>query len=307
MTPQLIPELGGSAGGKDWQADEFIRLIRDARGREDAALTKRLLKQVAESNYLMRAKWKIPRTFSVSSHKCSTNRVKGKGKPPKVSFSYLDTVDAVRRLARDRRRRICALNFANGEHVGGGYKNGSQAQEEDLCRRIPSLYTSLNNSKRDGAYPFGPCTCFDPTQPAKYSEVLYTKGCVIARASEAEGFALLKPDDQVMLSLVTAAAPNINFASEIYDLNLMHETVKNIFIAPVLEEPQINTLVLGAWGCGAFGGDPEQISELFMRVLTAGLGRLYSEVHFAVPEGRNADVFRAALDRHKITVDLETK
>mmetsp|Transcript_20667 Transcript_20667/g.36816 ORF Transcript_20667/g.36816 Transcript_20667/m.36816 type:complete len:468 (+) Transcript_20667:104-1507(+) len=303
VTPTLIPELGGGVGGKDWKADEFIRLITDARGRRDDAMAKRLLKQVAESNYVMRSNWKIPRTISVSVQKCSTNRVRGKGKDPKVSFSYLDTADAVRRLAaQDRRRRICALNFANGEHVGGGYKNGSQAQEEDLCRRIPSLYTSLNNAKRDGLYPFGPCTCFDPKLPAKYSEVLYTKGCVIARGSEADGFALLRPDEQVMLSLVTAAAPNINFAKEIYDLNLMHETIKSVFIAPLLEEPQINTLVLGAWGCGAFGGDPEQISELFMRALTDGLGRLYNEVHFAVPEGRNADVFRAALDRNKITV-----
>lgn len=308
VTGILLPDLTGGGKGQDWQAGDFMRLIADARSSHQDALIKRLLKQVAESNYLLRNKWgHPPRTISVSAERCRTNRVRGKGRDPEVSFSLLDTADACCQLARDSRRRICALNFANGEHVGGGYKNGATAQEEDLCRRIPSLYTTLNNAKRDGLYPFGPCTCSNPRSPAKYSEVLYTKGLVIARASEADGFALLGSGAQVTVSLVTAAAPNVNFAKEVYDLDLMYETVKSIFIAPVLEEPAINTLVLGAWGCGAFGGDPVQISDLFTRAITDGLGRLYSEVHFAIPEGRNADVFKGTLERTGIKVsELET-
>ena len=35
------------------------------------------------------------------------------------------------------------LNFANAHHAGGGYLRGARAQEEDLCRLMPTLYTAL--------------------------------------------------------------------------------------------------------------------------------------------------------------------
>merc|ERR1711971_1398594 len=113
---------------------------------------------------------------------------------------------------------------------------------------------------------------------------------------------MLLPAEQATVSLVSAAAPNIKFAQDIHDLELMYSTVKAIFVAPLLEEPGVNTLILGAWGCGAFGCDPENISVLFARAFSEGLGRLYDEVHFAVPGGQNADVFRATLDKHKLNV-----
>eukprot|EP00913_Durusdinium_trenchii_P033734 g31580.t1 len=40
---------------------------------------------------------------------------------------------------RNPSQKVVGLNFANGQHVGGGYKNGAIAQEEDLCRRMPTL------------------------------------------------------------------------------------------------------------------------------------------------------------------------
>eukprot|EP00913_Durusdinium_trenchii_P017748 g16678.t1 len=149
-------------------------------------------------------------------------------------------------------------------------------QEEDLCRRIPNLYTSLLNAKRD-------------RMPEKYSDVLFTSDLVVARAAEEYNFEVLPPEQQVKTSLVTAAAPNINFAKEISDLKLMRNSVEAIFIAPRLVRKDINTLVLGAWGCGAFGGDPKEISELFSSVL-AELGSLYQEVHFAIPGGKSGEM-----------------
>jgi len=161
---------------------------------------------------------------------------------------------------------------------------------------------------RAGLYPFGPCTCTSPDEPAKYSDVLLTPNVTIARAGEPEGYALLPTGQQISVSLVAAAAPNLRLADpkEIFDREHMYNTVKMIFLVPRLLQPELTTLVLGAWGCGAFGGDPVEVSELFCRaIVDEGLGQLYEEVHFAIPSGtddQNANIFREALRRHGLAV-----
>jgi uncharacterized protein (TIGR02452 family) len=85
--------------------------------------------------------------------------------------------------------------------------------------------------------------------------------------------------------MVAAAAPNIRFAKEISDNTLILNTIESIFKAPFVWLPETNVLILGAWGCGAFGGDPKQIAELFVRVfMSENYGKLYKEVHFAIPK-----------------------
>lgn len=222
----------------------------------------------------------------------------------------MTTGDAIQHFAlQDRSAKLCALNFANGSTVGGGYKNGAQAQEEDLCRRIPCLYTTLLQAKRAGLYDFGPCTCRSLDQPAKYTEILFTPNLLLVRGSEREGFMLLPAERQATVHMVHAAAPNLKFATtpEINDEGLLLTTLKSVFIAPRMSMPEAQAdrcvLILGAWGCGAFGGDPSQIADLFCRTLVQEkLGRLYREVHFAIPAGddNNGEVFRSTFQRHKI-------
>merc|ERR1719210_2123468 len=94
-------------------------------------------------------------------------------------------------FARDKKHRVCGLNFANGSdrHVGGGYKRGAKAQEEDLCRRIPNLFPSLLTANTKGLYPFGPGTYVSPTDPGKYSDVLFTPSLTLARKGEDHKYA----------------------------------------------------------------------------------------------------------------------
>lgn len=199
------------------------------------------------------------------------------------------------------------LNFANGEagHVGGGYKKGALAQEEDLCRRMPNLYTSLLEAKDSGCYPYGPSTYRGGRNPERYADVLITCDVILAREGEAQDFAKLPPAKELPLTVVSAAAPNIAFGGEIADRELMLQAVRCIFAAPKIIQPTLKVLILGAWGCGAFGCDPVMISDLFITVMAQeGYGQQYDEVHFAIPKGsdNNADIFRKAFQKAKIVV-----
>jgi uncharacterized protein (TIGR02452 family) len=56
-----------------------------------------------------------------------------------------------------------------------------------------------------------------------------------------------------------------------------------------------DTLVLGAWGCGAFGNDPEMVAELFREALAGDLRGQFGTATFAVldewPDRRNIGPF----------------
>jgi len=312
MGGRNVAGVAKRGAGTEWYPEDFKTRLDKAKATQDKTYIKSVLKEVAENNYALRDKWPVPRSNPVTLEACLRSKVTGMGPDPEVTFSNMTTADAMLYFGVAPSRKVVALNFANGQTVGGGYKNGAMAQEEDLCRRCPTLYTSLFNAKKDGYYPFGPCTCRNPSTPGKYSDVLWTPAVTVARLGENDGFAILPKEQQATVSMVAAAAPNIKFADppEYNNPELVLNTIKAILIAPLMMQPELTTMILGAWGCGAFGGDPEVIGELFVKALVnERYGRLYKEIHFAIPKpgsDPNADTFREVLKRHGVKVkDIE--
>mmetsp|Transcript_109395 Transcript_109395/g.244442 ORF Transcript_109395/g.244442 Transcript_109395/m.244442 type:complete len:384 (+) Transcript_109395:55-1206(+) len=308
-------ERGGHRAGAElaslWDAEGFRKRLESAyaRGEEGKREMRSLLREVAMSNYQLIQRFferDVERTNLVT-HQERRQRVQGQGRDPLFTISTMLTGDALELFAKrlkssGRGGIVCGLNFANGEEVGGGYLHGARAQEEELCRQFPALFTSLGRAQKHGsAYPFGACTYRRGDRDSqRYADVLFTPRVVLRRAPQREGYRLLADREVVdNIAVVSAAAPNVK-NGEVFDRELVMDAMRTIVIAPKLKEPRIETLVLGAWGCGAFGCSPELMSELFAKVLTEEkLGRLYREVHFAIPyfggADQNARVFQATL------------
>lgn len=319
-----------------WDHNVFVQRLDEAH--RNHALQSAALKEVKPSNddLIHYLHLHVPKTVAVSYEDCVNalidKQVEGYHMDAQVTLSNRSTSDAINFFAADRWRVVCALNFASGTMPGGGYLEGSQSQEADLCRRIPLLYASLSHaSETDELYKFGPSTMVSKDSPEKYSDVLFTPGIVhpkdrdgkgndsdgllMMRGSMKQGYPVLPENQRPRVSIVSAAPPNVHLNEE-PDMALLANTICSIFVAPVLMEPRCTTLILGPWGCGQggghFGNDAAKIAGLFGQAITQQvpgfdicLGQLYHEIHFAVPSSPDdADLktFRKVLQAQAVHV-----
>ena len=63
------------------------------------------------------------------------------------------------------------------------------------------------------------------------------------------------------------------------------------FIYNIANENQIDTLILGAYGCGVFGQDPKKVASLFLECAPG----IVNTILFAIPKGRNYESFKEVL------------
>jgi uncharacterized protein (TIGR02452 family) len=183
---------------------------------------------------------------------------------------------------------IVLLNFASARNPGGGFLNGAKAQEEDLCRcstlyatLLPHLtYYKVNRNQTSLLYTDH--VIFSPDVP--FFNVSGT------------GEYLIEP---FVASIITAPAPNtgpyMKGGGSLAELEKCFERRWRNVLAIGLAE-KMPTIILGAWGCGAFGGDPEVASRTAKTAL-ADFAPAFERVVFAIPgrgkrSSENLRVFR---------------
>ena len=193
-----------------------------------------------------------------------------------VCVARIDTATALRTMHTLGARKCAALNFANAHHAGGGYLNGARAQEEDLCRLIPTLYTSLKRLK----------------YPMKENSCGFTQGWL---ARTAGSYAL--DGGPILVNILSAAMPNIAggsaFSARLDPTDEPWRATVRVRIRAVLHaarEEGCDSIILGAFGCGAFGNPPDRVAPLFAEVLASPEFRgAFSAVVFAILEFQGSD------------------
>lgn len=180
------------------------------------------------------------------------------------------TLTAALRLA-DAGLDACALNFASARHAGGGFLRGARAQEESLCRSS-GLFACL-----DGREMYLP----PEADPLYTSWAIHSPRVPVFRGDDG---ALLETVREV--SFITSAAPNAKLVLEAdpgrrgeVSAALTERVHRVLAIAAVHGH---RSLVLGAWGCGVFGNDSEEVAALFDAALRGPFRGAFERVVFAV-------------------------
>ncbi len=190
------------------------------------------------------------------------------------------TLQAGRRLV-ERGLNPLALNFANGKTPGGGFLHGARAQEESLCW-ASALYATLDG---DAMYAFHAAR----PQPDSSDWMILSPQVPVFR--DDEGTALEAPWS---LDFLTAAAPYAPTVGQPRSGDLLARRIRRVLA--VAASQGYDTLILGAWGCGAFGNDPHRTAQDFREALAGEFRGCFQEVVFAIvdwsPERRMLGPFR---------------
>ena len=212
---------------------------------------------------------------------------------------------AVRLNKENPSTKIAVMNFANAFYAGGGVENGSNAQEEALCR-TSTLYPLIHRvTLRDSFYKHHK----DLNPPKASDSLIYTEGVIICK-SDTDLPERLPKDEWVTVDVITIAAPDLRQSSNVhFDLvnggtsmtnaELFGYHVKRaIHMLTCAAAKGAEILVLGAFGCGAFRNNPEVVARAF-KVALETFPKVFSKVEFAVycapGNTENYDAFKRVL------------
>lgn len=186
----------------------------------------------------------------------------------RVQVANETTLQASRRLIAAGHKPL-ALNFANGVRPGGGFLSGATAQEEVLCRSS-ALYTTLIDDPMYAEHERR-----DRTDSTDWA--IHSPGVPVFRNDD--GTVLDRP---WLLDFITCAAPYAPEIGQPESGDLLQQRMHRVFA--IARAYGYAALVLGAWGCGAFGNDLHRTAADFRSALEGKFSGAFSDVVFAIAD-----------------------
>lgn len=191
-------------------------------------------------------------------------------KKAKIIISKSKTFDAARKYTEGR---TAVLNFASATTPGGGVTKGSSAQEESLCR-CSTLYPTLTNERcwKEFYLPHR-----ENLNPLHNDDIIWIPDVVVFKDDDCNK---LDRNEWKEISVITCAAPNLREKNvdifnvdeplkkpitdkELFDIH--YKRAMKIFA--VAAKKQIENLVIGAFGCGAFKNDPCVVAKAWKKAI----------------------------------------
>lgn len=175
--------------------------------------------------------------------------------------------------------KVAILNFADAIEPGGLVLVGETTQEENICR-CSNLYASLTTAKSYDEYYNINAKAMDGVYTDR---IIYSKDVLFFK--DDLFYADVSP---YFMDVITCPAPCVKIRNKDVEYAVLYSRISNIIKSAILNG--VNKIVLGAWGCGAFGQDPSVVSDCFVKVLKRY--NAFDEVIFAIRSCR-ADVSKA--------------
>lgn len=202
-------------------------------------------------------------------------KLKHAGREQALVFNKSDSVHA---LFEHNEGKVALLNFASYKRPGGKFLIGGINQEASLChasflynvlaRYAIHFYDWNNNHKNKGLY---------------YNRALYTPDV-----------AFLAGRQVCFCDVINCASPDRKIAIEhcgvsaAENLSALDERIR--FILSIAVTEKVDTLILGAFGCGPLGQNPYDVALSFKKHLV--WCNCFQKIVFAIPDENILQIFR---------------
>ena len=169
---------------------------------------------------------------------------------------------------------VCALNFADGMQPGGLVRYGARTQEECICR-CSNLYQSLDSDESLNKYYNYNRSIYSSRGMTFSDRIIYSPRVTVFKDAQ---YNII---NSVHCDILSCPAP-VNKNQENY-YKIVENRIRGML--KVMSYKSNDVIILGAWGCGAYGGNPTTVGSAFAKVLSEI--HSFKKVVFAIP--RNGD------------------
>ena len=189
-----------------------------------------------------------------------------------ISVENMGSVEAV---FAHQSKKTAVLNFASYKDPGGLFMKGSKAQEECLCH-ASNLYNVLARQK-----------AFYEWNNGHKNRALYMN-----RGLYSPDIVFFDEDGNcTRCDVITCACPNKSTAQKYQGVsdfeNSQSLSSRVRFVLDIASYNEVDTLILGAYGCGVFGQNPKEVADIFKENLIEL--SCFQKVVFAIPDGNNGN------------------
>ena len=185
--------------------------------------------------------------------------------------SVVDTVYSLqsRKINGDK---VGVLNFASAKHPGGGFLNGSMAQEEALAY-CSNLYEVIRDSD---FYKIN----------ARSKSTAYTDTTITSRITFFRTADFCLVNDPYDVNIITCPAVNMS-GIKLSKIDEAKQIMTNRMakVIALMINRNYEYIVLGAYGCGVFKNDPKDVASVWYNLLVErGLRFYFHKIYFTIIE-----------------------
>src|SRR5574344_355015 len=185
-------------------------------------------------------------------------------------------------------KKICCLDFANNHNIGGAPWSAG-AQEESMCR-ISTLYPCLKSKEtefyknhqeefRDGII-----------DEMGNDDLIYIPNVTVFKTDEWQP-QLRNEAEWFKTDVIVSAAPQLGHGfDKVRYTTIMTNRIKRIL--DVVARENVEVLILGAFGCGAFQNPPEIVAGIFNSLIRNYNFDIVEFAVFCANDNTNYEVFR---------------